>query len=119
MECNAHLIDYLYGQDDVELKSEEIFVDQVKKLDIKEFEEENILTLKDYFKFDEDDDEILFMGKKSAKDVKFENAEWTGTILDGVEGVDATKDFKLFKAYNPTIKGKAKFWDTKKDTFVC
>jgi len=83
MESSAHLFDYLHGCDDVDIKNEDVFIDTVKKLDIKEFDEGNVKTLSDYFKFNEDDEEIVFMGKKS-EGIKFENVEWTGTILDGV-----------------------------------
>lgn len=42
-----------------------------------------------------------------------------GTLLEGVEGIDETDRFKNFKLYNPANKAKAKFWDNKKETFVC
>ncbi len=39
--------------------------------------------------------------------------------LDGLEEIGNTEKVKLYKAYNPTTKPRAKYWDTKKELFVC
>lgn len=40
-------------------------------------------------------------------------------LLQGLEVQDEKERVKLFKVYNPLLKPKAKYWDKKKDNFVC
>jgi DNA polymerase lambda len=69
-------------------------------------------------RFSDDDDDVKFVGSKN-KFEKFGSDDWEGTVLDGIEGFDTSSDFKQFKVYDPTTKPRAKYWQSKKETFVC
>lgn len=49
MQSSAYLFDYLDGCDDFELKKENIKVDTITKLDIKEYDDGKRETLEDFF----------------------------------------------------------------------
>lgn len=75
---------------------------------------------------DDDDEDVSFV-KNEKKKLKYEAEDLEGTLIEGIQNyekintaVDGSfQELKEFKVYNPMVKQRGQYVDSKKEFFVC